>query len=192
MLACILLKLPCARKFNRKLFHGFQKERFQVVNRSIACALGLAGSQHFWISNRKTIVNIEDVRSLSLPGHADMHHVRVRITGSGPNLAPYARYLGLMTAEDASKNPNLHRRLAAAGEAFKDLLPALRRVGSMRTRAMLYGVFVVPSLLYAVPETSGLTHHQLQPLISAHNAYLRQVTGMGGRLDGTLYPTAHM
>eukprot|EP00955_Chlamydomonas_euryale_P053247 355434-Chlamydomonas_euryale.AAC.4 len=74
-----------------------------------------------------------------------------------------------MTAEDPSQKPHFHRRLAAAGKAFKDLLPALPRPGSMRTRAMLYRVYVVPALLYAVPETSGLTCHQLEPLVSAHN-----------------------
>jgi len=53
--------------------------------------------------------------------------------------------------------------------------------GSMRTRALLYRVYVVLVLLYALPETSGLTDQQLQPLVSARNAYLRRVTGMGRR-----------
>eukprot|EP00955_Chlamydomonas_euryale_P115762 366375-Chlamydomonas_euryale.AAC.5 len=47
-------------------------------------------------------------------------------------------------------------------------------------------LYAVPSILYAVPETSGLTGQQL------HNAYLHRVTGMGRRPDGTLYPTAEM
>jgi len=97
-----------------------------------------------------------------------------------------------MTAEDPSQKPHFHRRLAAAGKAFKDLLPALPRPGSMRTRAMLYRFYVVPALLYAVPETCGLTDHQLQPLVGAHNAYLRRITGMGRRPEGTLHPTAQM
>eukprot|EP00955_Chlamydomonas_euryale_P069869 360607-Chlamydomonas_euryale.AAC.2 len=121
-----------------------------------------------------------------------------------------ASYLGLMTAEDPSQNAHLHRRLAAAGKAFedllsalrrpgsmhtrafKDLLPALRRPGSMHTRAILHRLYFVPALLYAVPETSGLTDYQLQPLVSAHNAYLRRITGMGRRLDGPLHATAQM
>eukprot|EP00955_Chlamydomonas_euryale_P093656 364796-Chlamydomonas_euryale.AAC.9 len=55
-----------------------------------------------------------------------------------------------------------------------------------------------PSTLYprpgrdlnALPETSGLMNQQLQPLVSAHNAYLCQVPGIGRRPDGTLHPTA--
>eukprot|EP00955_Chlamydomonas_euryale_P074976 362183-Chlamydomonas_euryale.AAC.2 len=89
-------------------------------------------------------------------------------------------HLSLMTAEDPSHNPHLHRRLAAAGRAFKNLLPARRRPGSMQIRTMIYCVYVVPSLLYAVPETSCLID---QPLVSALNAYMRRVTGWaGGRM----------
>eukprot|EP00955_Chlamydomonas_euryale_P115790 366378-Chlamydomonas_euryale.AAC.11 len=61
-----------------------------------------------------------------------------------------------MTAEELSQNPHLHRRLAAAGKAFKEMLPALRCPCSMRPRAMLYRVYVVPALLSAVTETSAL------------------------------------
>eukprot|EP00955_Chlamydomonas_euryale_P083338 363841-Chlamydomonas_euryale.AAC.10 len=57
---------------------------------------------------------------------------------------------------------------------------------------MLYRIYVVPALLYAVPETSGLTDHQLQPLVSAHNANLDRITGMGGRPDGTPHQTAQV
>eukprot|EP00955_Chlamydomonas_euryale_P101659 365362-Chlamydomonas_euryale.AAC.14 len=102
--------------------------------------------------------------------------------------AHQARYLGLMPAEDPSQTPHLYRRLAASGKIFKDLLPALRPAGSMRTRAMLYRVYVVPAILYAVLETCGLTDHQLEPLVRVHNAYLRRITNMGRRPDGTLPP----
>jgi len=71
-------------------------------------------------------------------------------------MGPHACNLGLMTAEDPSQKPHFHRRLAAAGKAFKDLLPALPRPGSMRTRAMLYRVYVAPpfSMLYQGPAAS--------------------------------------
>eukprot|EP00955_Chlamydomonas_euryale_P052638 355232-Chlamydomonas_euryale.AAC.4 len=52
--------------------------------------------------------------------------------------------------------------------------------------------YVVPVLLYALPENSSLTDQQLQPLGSFHNSYLRRVTGMGKRPDATLFPTAQM
>jgi len=68
-----------------------------------------------------------------------------------------ARCLGLMNLGDASQKPHLDRRRAAVGKAFKDLQPALRHPGSMRLRALLYRVYVVPALLYALPEASGLT-----------------------------------
>mmetsp|Transcript_28668 Transcript_28668/g.84830 ORF Transcript_28668/g.84830 Transcript_28668/m.84830 type:complete len:181 (-) Transcript_28668:245-787(-) len=82
---------------------------------------------------------------------------------------------------------HLHRRLAAAGKAFKEMLPALRCPCSMRPRAMLYRVCVVPALPCALPKTSGLKGKQVQPLTSAHNAFLRHVTGMGRKPDGALY-----
>eukprot|EP00955_Chlamydomonas_euryale_P095005 364905-Chlamydomonas_euryale.AAC.17 len=49
-----------------------------------------------------------------------------------------------------------------------------------------------PRGLYTVPETSGPTGQQLQPLVSAHNTYLRRGTGMGRWPDGTLHPTAQV
>eukprot|EP00955_Chlamydomonas_euryale_P052137 355066-Chlamydomonas_euryale.AAC.9 len=67
------------------------------------------------------------------------------------------------------------------------------------SRAMLYHtcmqampcrVYIVPAFLYALPETSGLTDQQLQPISGAHNTCLRRVSGR--RLDGTLYLTAQM
>eukprot|EP00955_Chlamydomonas_euryale_P065245 359188-Chlamydomonas_euryale.AAC.12 len=57
---------------------------------------------------------------------------------------------------------------------------------------MLYRVYVIPALPYVMPETSGQMDEQLQPLASAHNAYLRRVTGMGRRPDGTLCLPAQM
>eukprot|EP00955_Chlamydomonas_euryale_P033189 347308-Chlamydomonas_euryale.AAC.1 len=57
---------------------------------------------------------------------------------------------------------------------------------------ILYRVYVVPALLYALPETGGFTAQKLQPLVSAHDAYMRRVTGMGRRPDGTLHPTAQI
>eukprot|EP00955_Chlamydomonas_euryale_P080499 363429-Chlamydomonas_euryale.AAC.17 len=45
---------------------------------------------------------------------------------------------------------------------------------------------------FSTLETSGLTDHQMQPLVSAHNACLLRVTGMGRRQDGTLHPKAQM
>eukprot|EP00955_Chlamydomonas_euryale_P003438 37024-Chlamydomonas_euryale.AAC.1 len=47
----------------------------------------------------------------------------------------------------------------------------------------------IPSL---GPLPITLTDQQLAPLISAHNGYLRRITGMVRRPDGTLYPTAQL
>eukprot|EP00955_Chlamydomonas_euryale_P086928 364257-Chlamydomonas_euryale.AAC.4 len=58
--------------------------------------------------------------------------------------------------------------------------------------AVLCRVYVVPALLYAVLETSSLTDHQLQPLVSAHSACLRRITSMGRQPDGTLHPAAQV
>eukprot|EP00955_Chlamydomonas_euryale_P033926 349653-Chlamydomonas_euryale.AAC.4 len=43
---------------------------------------------------------------------------------------------------------------------------------------MLYRIYIVPALLYALPETSDLMDQQLRPLVRAHNAYMRHITSM--------------
>eukprot|EP00955_Chlamydomonas_euryale_P008824 94157-Chlamydomonas_euryale.AAC.3 len=73
---------------------------------------------------------------------------------------------------------------------------ALRRSGRMCMRAMLYScsIYVAPALLYALPET-GLTDQQLQPLVSAHNAFLSghrhgQKAGCHPPTDSSYLPAA--
>eukprot|EP00955_Chlamydomonas_euryale_P050857 354682-Chlamydomonas_euryale.AAC.10 len=95
---------------------------------------------------------------------------------------PQARYLGLMTVGDPSQNLHLHRHLAAAGNASEDPLSALQRRGRMRSRLRRASA----SLL------EECTMLRQSPLVSARSAYLRQVTSVGRRPDGTLHPTAQM
>eukprot|EP00955_Chlamydomonas_euryale_P089459 364467-Chlamydomonas_euryale.AAC.6 len=98
-----------------------------------------------------------------MPGCQTPQHIYARpplvVAGSSEAFVwvQQARCLGLMNLGDASQKPHLDRRRAAVGKAFKDLQPALRHPGSMRLRALLYRVYVVPALLYALPEASGLT-----------------------------------
>eukprot|EP00955_Chlamydomonas_euryale_P088512 364387-Chlamydomonas_euryale.AAC.6 len=103
-----------------------------------------------------------------------------------------ARHLGLMAAEGLRGTPTCTGALRQRGRPSKTCYRCFLCSGSMLTRAMLCRVYVVPALPYAVPETTGLTDQQLQPLISAHNAYLRRFTGMGVRSDVTLYWTTQM
>ena len=78
--------------------------------------------------------------------------------------------------------------MAAAGAAYRRLLPALRQPGPRRTRGSLYRVYVVPALIYGVAEIYALSQEEFAMLSSAHNDYLRRITGMWRRADGTYYP----
>ena len=126
------------------------------------------------------------------PPSAPQTHVpdRVDVPDAGASIAvvQVARYLGWLITADRSASPILQRRLAAAGAAHRQIARALKQPGEQRTRAMLYRTCVVPALTYGIPETCSFSDHDLAPLAVAHNNYLRRLTGLWRRPDGTYYP----
>lgn len=114
----------------------------------------------------------------------------VEVPGAGASIAvvPVARYLGWLLTSDLSPAPLLQRRLAAAGAAYKSIARALKQPGDRATRAMLYRAYVVPALTYSIPEVCAFSDRVLAPLVAAHNNFLRGLTGLWRRPDGTYYP----
>ncbi len=114
--------------------------------------------------------------------------IEVQGTGASITVVPAARYLGWLLTADRSASPLLARRLAAAGMAYRRIASALRLPGPRRTRATLYKVYVLPVLLAGIPDTCAFSDAELAPLATAHNDYLRRLTGMWRRPDGRSYP----
>ena len=72
--------------------------------------------------------------------------------------------------------------------AIRSIPRALKQLVERRTCAMLYRTRVVPALTYSIPEVCAFSDQDLAPLAVAHNNYLRRLTGMWRRPDGTYHP----
>jgi hypothetical protein len=119
------------------------------------------------------------------PAMAAPAHAACMLAGGEP-LAEvrWFKYLGSVCEGSGSQEKELNRRLALAGQAFRQLWPGVfsSRVVSLSVKVQLYRSVVLSVLLYGAAESWALTEAQMLRLAVFHTTCLRRLLGFN-RLD---------